>query len=848
MDGPHDLDSGWMGVGLRRIASAGLAAGLLAIVPVPAFAAEPGAGAGDSARTISPNHGPKVLRAEIRRTKYGVPHVTAPNLRALTAGYAYAFAEDNLCTIAEEYVTTSAERSKYFGPDETWTFSGNGTTYKNLDADIYFQWVKDQDLVRDLVNTKAPIGPKGGVKRGVAGYVRGYNKYLRKTGVDNLPDERCRGAEWVRPIRKMDVYRRFFQLGILASSGAAIDGIANAAPVGAGAAARQQERQGEVLEDGSALERLQPQVGSNAYGLGGEATDNGKGLVYGNPHFPWDGSERLYQTHLKIPGRINVAGASLYGVPLVLIGHTRGLAWSHTVATAWRFTPFKLTLGASPYTYVVDGQTKQMEETEVTVKTLTEGGGLGEETRSIYSTEYGPMITDLVGIPLPWGNGNGFALNDVNAANFRYLNHFFANQKAQNVREYDRIQRRFQGIPWVNSIAADSRGEAYYSMQGAIPYVDDEKAAECNVALAGFETLGLPILDGSRSACNWESSNRATAPGTFPPNDVPTLFRNDYVHNGNDSHWLTNPASPMTGFDRIIGIEEAERTYRTRIGLIQVEERLAGTDGLPGKRFDRKNLEQVGLGNRQYLGELWRDNLVTLCDAAPAGTLLGSSGPVNVSGACDPLRDWDLRDNLDSEGAILFRRFATRVLANYRCLPTGLQGSTCPGSGTLFTQPAFLPSDPVNTPGGGLNIANPNVPKALADAVDDLDGAGIPLDAPLGDYQSEVRGGEAIPIHGGPGTLGVFNAINAQWRPDDGGYTNVPHGGSFIMAAQFVNGRCPVRADTFVTYGQSENQDSPYASDYTRAFSEKRWLREPYCGKDVRKRTLERYRVRIRRR
>ena len=51
-----------------------------------------------------------------------------------------------------------------------------------------------------------------------------------------------------------------------------------------------------------------------------------------------------------------------------------------------------------------------MEETEVTVKALADGGGLEDVTRSIYSTEYGPMLTSLVGIPLPWGAGNGFAL------------------------------------------------------------------------------------------------------------------------------------------------------------------------------------------------------------------------------------------------------------------------------------------------------------------------------------------------------------------------------------------------------------------------------------------------------
>ncbi len=787
----------------------------------------------------------KPIKAKVVRTEYGIPHITAKNIRSLAAGYAYAFAEDNLCTIASEYVTVNGKRSRFFGPDENWTFSGNGTTYENIDADVYFSWVKQQGIVEELVKQPAPIGPKRGVKKGVAGYVKGYNAYLRRTGVDNLPDPRCAGADWVRPIRKIDVYRRFFQLGILASSGAAITGIATAEPVGAAEAAEQQAVQDEMLADGSALSKLQPQVGSNAYAFGKEATENGRGLVYGNPHFPWDGSERLYQTHLKIPGKVDVAGASLYGVPLVLIGHTRGLAWSHTVATAWRFTPFKLTLGEDPHTYLVDGEVKDMEETEVTVKALADGGGLEDVTRSIYSTEYGPMLTSLVGIPLPWGAGNGFALADVNATNFRYLNHFLANNRAQTVRQYDRVQRRYQGIPWVNSIAADKRGEAYYSMQGAIPYVNDAKSTECNVAAPTFEVLGLPILDGSRSACNWESSDEATAPGTFPPDEVPTLFRDDYVHNGNDSHWLSNPEEPLTGYDRIIGIEEAERTYRTRIGLLQISERLAGTDGLPGDRFDQRSVEQVAMGNRQYLGELWRDDLVTLCETAPGGMLLGSGGPVDVSGACEPLANWNLRDNLGSNGAVLFRRFATRVLDNFQCLPTGLQGATCPGAELLFTQPLFSASDAVNTPGGGLNIVNPLVGIALADAVTDLNSAGLPLDSPLLGVQSDARGGETIPIHGGPGGLGVFNAISAPWQPDNGGYPNIPHGGSFIMATEFTGGKCPVRADTFVTYGQSENQDSPHSSDYTKAYSAKDWHDAPFCAGDVRRQALEMMRVRI---
>jgi hypothetical protein len=79
-------------------------------------------------------------------------------------------------------VTVAGERSKFFGPDGTYFFSGNGSTFSNLDADVYFRWVREQRTVERLIRTKPPLGPKRGVRRGVRGYVAGYNAYLRKVG------------------------------------------------------------------------------------------------------------------------------------------------------------------------------------------------------------------------------------------------------------------------------------------------------------------------------------------------------------------------------------------------------------------------------------------------------------------------------------------------------------------------------------------------------------------------------------------------------------------------------------------------------------------------------------------
>ncbi len=764
------------------------------------------------------------LGAVVRWTRYGVPHIDAPGYESAAYAMGYLLAQQNICTIADSIVTVSAERSRWFGPDASWTFSGNSTVNNNLDSDFFYGAINARRTVEKLVAQKPPLGPLPAVKTSVQGAAEGYNAYLRDVGgAKGIPDRRCRGKGWVRPIRAIDLFRRFNQLLSLASSGVAIDGIARAQPSG-GLSLTAARRRSLALELGRRM-RVLGGLGSNAIALGGDATDNGRGMLLGNPHFPWAGAERLNQVQIHIPGKVDVSGATLLGVPLVLIGHTRGLAWSHTVATAWRFTPFELKLvPGDPHSYLLDGRPTKMKATRVTVKARRSDGSLGDRSTTLYETVHGPMFTSLLGLPLfPWTPAVGYAFGDVNANNFRALNHFFETNRAQSVRQYDAIERRYQGIPWVNSLAADRTGEAYYTMNGAVPNVPDSKAQACPTTLgtATFPLLGLPALDGSRSACEWGSAPGAAAPGILPSSEIPTLFRRDYVHNGNDSHWLTNPKHPLEGYERIVGIERAERTPRTRLGLIMIADRLAGRDGLSGRRFTLAQLQRVALGNRQYLGELWRDQLVQICRDNP--TIDG----VDVSQACDVLARWNVHDDLDSRGAVLFRRFASRAYPSTQSLPNGTQGSTELGA-RAFSQP-FDPNDPVNTPRGLQN--SPEVRSALAGAVQDLRGAGIPLDAPLRGYQFDQVAGRRTPIHGGPGGLGVFNAISAPWNGH--GFDTVIHGSSFIMAAQFTSRGCPVRARTFVTYGQSEDPGSPHRTDYTRAFSAKRWNAVPYCRDDI---------------
>jgi acyl-homoserine-lactone acylase len=752
----------------------------------------------------------QAYEATIKYTDYGVPHITGASFGDLGFGYGYAFAKDNICTMADQYVTVRAQRSKFFGSDGTYIQRGNGTTVKNLDSDFFWQRIIDDHVVEKLFDRQPPLGPREDIREGVRGYVAGWNKYLDDIGGPaGITDPRCKGKPWVTKITELDAYRRFYQLILLASQAVAIDGIANAAPI----TGTFQAPAANPLTVASELKEMFPKggIGSNAVAIGRDGMKGGRGgLVLGNPHFPWLGTERFYQFQMTIPKKVNVSGAGLFGVPLALIGYTDNLAWSHTVSTAYRFTPIQLTIDPTDDTrYIVDGQSEAMTPKKVTVDI----GGGKTATRTLWWTRYGPVFTSLLGIPLPWTNATAFAMKDANEDNFRAFNHFIAADQAQSTGELLGILKRYQGIPWVNTIASDRQGNALYADIGSIPNVSDDQARVCNTALgqATFAYIGLPVLDGSRSSCDWQNDPDAVRPGIFGPSHEPYLFRKDYVTNSNDSYWLSNPHQPLEGFARIIGDQRTARSLRTRMGLVGVEEILR--DG----GFTNKRMQQFEFSDRAMSGELAAGDAVAMCRRfEPTGYAPSSNGPVAIGNACDALAGWDKREDSTSKGALLWRRFWSRASG---------------AAGGPWLHP-FDANDPVNTP-NSLNTAHPTVQTALGDAISDLRGAKIPLDAPLGSVQYVTRDGERIPIHGGPHGDGVFNVITNSFVAGQDHLAEPVHGSSYIQIVSWSGSRgCP-EASTLITYSQSTDPTSPHFADQTRLFSDHGWNHPPFCANDV---------------
>ncbi len=765
------------------------------------------------------------LTAQIRYTTGGIPHNLARSWEDLGFGYGYAFAKDNICTMANGYITVEAQRSRYFGPKGSYVQRGNGFVENNLESDFYFQQIIDSRIVQRLEQGLNPDE-----RQTEEGYVQGYNSYLAHVGgAKGVPDPTCRGKSWVKPITLFDSYLRFYQLMLESSGDVAMQGISEAAPPKA-ARAGQPAGQSAAVSPARTAQALAAAwrahtstLGSNAVAIGSAGTRDHLGLLLGNPHFPWIGTERFYQAQLTIPGQINVTGASLYGVPLVLIGHNANVAWSHTVSTAFRFTPFQLTLvKGHPTEYRQNGKAVAMTPRRVTVLAKQANGRLARVRHTLWWTRYGPVFNNLEGIPLAWTKTTAFALGDANANDLaRAVNTWFGFDRASSTQQMLSILKKYQGIPWVNTIATDRAGLALYADIGDIPNVSNAQAKRCDTPLGAFTfaQVGLPILNGAKTSCDWASDSGAAVPGIFGPQHEPYLLRRDYVTNSNDSYWLANPHHPLTGFAKIIGTEGTPRTLRTRIGLIQVQARIDGTDGQGPPGFSLAAMRRLDLSDDSYAAQLTRPALVKLCDkfqAAGGSAPTSGGGKVKLGDACSTLAHWNGKADTAQRGAVLFAEFWNFAQA---------------ATPSPFSHP-FQLSHPVTTP-YGLNTASPTVRTALGDAIKRLNKAHIPIDTTLGAVQYVTYHGRHITIPGGPGDPdGIFNAIYENTEPGDS-LTSPDTGSSFIQMVTWQPGSACPAASTILTYSESSNPTSSHFADQTRLFSKKQLLPDRFCPRQI---------------
>jgi acyl-homoserine-lactone acylase len=779
--------------------------------------------------------------AQIRRTSYGIPHITAADSKGLGYGAGYAFAQDNFCVLADKVVQVNGERAKHFGADALATMGSSPVpSIRSIDSDFFYKLQYDKTTMAALWASATQE-----TKDMAAGYAEGVNRWLRETTAANLPTE-CRSGSWVRPITPLDLYLWWSSITTISGSQGFAQAIADGHQQPAVASATPRERATRLAN--AKAERHAPRPvpmpahemlasagramaqeaslsasGSNGWAFGKDTTADGKGMLLTNPHWPWGGMAKFYQMHLTIPGQVNVMGVAYPGSPMVLVGFNEKVGWTHTVSTGPRFTIREMTLdAASPLRYMLDGVSKPMTARPITVEVKD----LPAVTRTYHTTEFGPLLRNTA-LGLSWTTTRAFAFNDINLLNNRMVEQWMGLARARSSEEARQSLGTILGAPLINTLITDDTGDAVYVDYSLKPFVEDAKLASCALAGVG-QTLtaqGRPTLDGSRSSCNPDSDPSARQSGVLPMAKLPFLRRTDYVANANNSYWLTNPAAPITGLPSINGPAAADIGLRPRMNLIMIADRLGGRDGLPGNKVTPESIKGMligtaavpSAGNRSIAADLMMPAVTTLCAAGTSVTMADATVQ-DISGACSTLAAWDRRYNAESVGTHVFREFFTAASAI---------------GATLWATP-FSATDPVNTP-RDPNLANATVSlrlrQALGTAVRNLQARGIPLNRPWGELFYTAARGANIPAGGGTSAEGVANQMNGGALSATG-YNNVTSGSSYVSAMAFgANGP---EVDAVLIPGQSVNSASPYYYDQMQnLWARRQWLRLPFTEAQI---------------
>jgi acyl-homoserine-lactone acylase len=739
---------------------------------------------------------------EIRRTTHGVAHIRAESWRALGHGQGWACAVDHLPTIADQIIKVRSERARFHGPGRAERNLASDLGYLSLGVAEHAAALRDAqpDWIRDLV----------------AGYVSGYNLRVGEVHGQGILPDWCSDAAWIRPISELDLYAYLGDVALMGSGRNLALLIGWARPPGA-----------DGPHPPAPMDALGgPAPGSNGWALGGDVTASGGGMVFANPHFPWGGEARFWECHLTIPGQIDVYGVSLLGTPGIQIGFNHDVAWAHTFSKGHRFTVYRQALVEGvPTEYRFGDGTRDMTSRDFTVPVLTGDGSLEEVQRTLWSTHHGPMLNMPL---LGWGEEMAFSYRDANRDNTVVLEQFLRMGMAKDLDSFREVFHRVRGMPWVNTLAADRAGRAWYADHSATPALSPEAEQrfrdrlESDFVASLMHQNRIAMLDGSEPDDDWVVHDTARSPGLEPPERLPELEVRDVVVNANDSHWAPHPVQRLEGFSVLCGLERTPRSLRTRQNL-----RLAGELAARGDVTIDDVLSAL-FDNASLSADLLLDEVVRRCREA---------GEVHIGDQPRPLDDvvtilsaWDRRADTNSIGAVLWRE-----------IMCGFPDSDWADAGSLF-EVGFDPGDPVGTPhslapapDGGTDP----VVAAVAHALSALEHAGVAPDARLGEVQWALRGGRRIPVHGGGEAEGMLNVLapvgalpSSTTEPPvavtvtlpgrertglhEGGY-RISYGTSFLMVVEMTADG--PRGTGLLAYGQSGDPASPHHADGTEAFA-----------------------------
>lgn len=207
--------------------------------------------------------------------------------------------------------------------------------------------------------------------------------------------------------------------------------------------------------------------GSNNWVIAGSHTASGKPLLSNDPHLALGAPAVWYFAHLKSP-EIDAIGATLPGIPFVILGRTPTAAWGFTNTGPDSQDLYLEQIDpANPKHYRTPTGMAAFTEREEIIKVKKQG----EVKYTVRSTRHGPVVSDAQSAYEPILNKAKYAVAlrwaALNADNTSLV----AGYKSQNAKTIADLSLAFASYqaPMQNIVMADTTGQTMYKAAGKVP-------------------------------------------------------------------------------------------------------------------------------------------------------------------------------------------------------------------------------------------------------------------------------------------------------------------------------------------------------------------------------------------
>ena len=205
------------------------------------------------------------------------------------------------------------------------------------------------------------------------------------------------------------------------------------------------------------------EIGSNSWVVGGARTRTGRPLLANDPHLGLRTPSVWYIATLEAPG-LSVTGATLPGVPAVIIGRNARIAWGLTSLEPDVQDLFlEKTDPADPSRYFHDGRWMPFAERVEEIRVR----GAAPARLTVRSSVHGPVVTDLLSGAEALGSPVALCWTGLDPED-RTAEAFLAVDRAGNWSEFLGGVSRLHA-PGQNWVYADVDGHIGYTASGALP-------------------------------------------------------------------------------------------------------------------------------------------------------------------------------------------------------------------------------------------------------------------------------------------------------------------------------------------------------------------------------------------